>query len=96
MKLEMQEYFNIANDNFYKDEFQIAIDNYILGINHGPIVIQNIWLIRDAYNKMSQAYFSLGKLELAIYANDKVLEIDPCSEYGINNRTYFNNQMEVL
>jgi tetratricopeptide (TPR) repeat protein len=90
MKKEMQEYFNIANDHFYKNEFQEAVDNYILGINRDATNAHNIWLHRDAYNKMSQAYYNLGKLELAIYANDKVLELDPSSEYGIHNRELFN------
>ena len=93
-RLGMQDYFNIANDYFYKNEFQLAIDNYILGINHGPIVVNNIWLIRDAYNKMSQSYYNLGKLELAIYANNKVLELDPTSEFGIHNEQLFRDILE--
>lgn len=87
----MQDYFNVANDHFYKDEFQLAIDNYILGINYEPIVVNNIWLIRDAYNKMSQSYYALGKLELAIYANNKVLELDPTSEFGVHNKKLFED-----
>lgn len=103
--MEMQDYFDLANENFYIGEdklnngevkesrefFQTAIDNYILGINYDDITVHNIWLKRDAYNKMSQAYWRLGKLELAIYANNKVLELDPFSEYGLNNKEFFES-----
>lgn len=95
--LEMQDYFNIANDYFYKDEFQLAVDNYILGIYAAePFHVGNIWLVRDAYNKMSQAYYYLGKLDLAIYANNKVLEYDPNSEYGKSNGELFDRLYNEL
>lgn len=95
--LEMQDYFNIANDYFYKDEFQLAVDNYILGIYAAePFHVGNLWLVRDAYNKMSQAYYYLGKLDLAIYANNKLLEYDPNSEYGINNKQLFDRLYNEL
>ena len=92
-KMGMQDYFNKANDHFYKGEYQEAVDNYILGINFGEITVHNIWLKRDAYNKMSQAYYNMGKLELAIYANDMVLKLDPESEYGIYNKKLFDAMM---
>lgn len=96
LSLEMQEYFDIANENFYDNKFQDAIDNYILGINHGPVTVYNVSLIRDAYNKMSQAYYKLGKIELAVYANNKVLELDPYSEYGLNNEKFFKEILDGL
>lgn len=91
---KMQDYFDKANEAFYAGDFDTAIHNYKLGIFEEGITVYNITLIRDAYNKMSQAYYNIGQVKLAYIYNEKVLELDPKSEYGLHNKKFFESVMK--
>ena len=87
--MKMQDYFNLANDLFYKNQYEEALNNYLKGIRSVYVNVKNIWLIRDAYIKAGQCCWRLKDFELGEKFTKEAQKIDFENQYVKHNLNLF-------
>lgn len=76
--LTTEDYYNRANDFYYKNEFELSLMAFEKAIENDPTFV-------EAWGGKGRALANLGRYHEAIKANEKAIELDPNIVYNWSN-----------